>query len=164
MLIVGLIVAILILIVYQSVYVVGTNDKVIVYRLGRFSSIKGDGLRFKIPFLDSYRYIGSTYNTVCKTCQFICKDGESGVIEVVLRYHMNIDKLDINYIHDSYLIESIISDSVITVLASKPFKALYEINLIREDVIQTINNRIKQYCIVTDDVLFTFVKQYKCLT
>ncbi|PIE43558.1 MAG: FtsH protease activity modulator HflK [Gammaproteobacteria bacterium] len=107
-------IALVIFLGFQSVYTVNERERAVVLRFGKFSSVVGPGLQFKIPFVDTIEKVDVTKVRSASAQGHMLTEDEN-IVEVVLQvqYQVADPKAFVLYIRDAERTLTYATDSVL---------------------------------------------------
>ena len=145
----------------SSFYTVKSGTKAIVFTFGNISSVEGEGLHMKIPFIQSTQVVDIRTQKTTSPSDAGTKDLQQVTAQVALNYHLNDNKLKEIYSKTGLDVnEKIIEQRIQEIVKSVAAKYTAEQLLIqREAVKNEISSLLKinlsSYNIVLEDVQIT---------
>lgn len=144
-----------------SFYTVTSGERAIVLRFGEVKSVEGDGLHFKIPFMEAIRIVDVRTQKAHSPANAGTRDLQSVATEVALNYHLNADTLADTYSRIGLDVEQKIIDPRIQEVVKSVVARFSAEELLarREEVKSEIANGLRSsmsgYNIVVEDIQIT---------
>lgn len=130
---IGLIVVVIILAVigFSSFYTVNTGERGVVLRLGKLTGVVGEGLHFKMPFMDNIQFMSIRDHSLTVKTEVSSSDIQTITVEVSLVYAL--DPVKVGSVYQTYannientLVRPTLSEKINAIIAEYPIEAFVE--------------------------------------
>jgi Membrane protease subunits, stomatin/prohibitin homologs len=116
---------------FSAFFSVETGERGVVLRWGKLNSVAGEGLNFKMPFVDEVKYLSIRDQNLAIRSEVSSSDIQTITVEVSLVYSLNPS--EIGQIYQTYgsnientLIRPTLSEKINAVIAEYPIEAFVE--------------------------------------
>ena len=116
---------------FSAFFTVETGERGVVLRWGKLNSVAGEGLNFKMPFVDEVKYLSIRDQNLAIRSEVSSSDIQTITVEVSLVYSLNPS--EIGQIYQTYgsnientLIRPTLSEKINAVIAEYPIEAFVE--------------------------------------
>ena len=144
-----------------SIYTVDAGRKVIVLRFGEVVSIEGDGLHFKIPYIDDTIEVDIRTRKTEAPAGAGTKDLQSVNSDIAVNYHLDSDNLKDTYSRigldiEEKVIAPRIQEAIKAVVAKYSAEELLKKrDLVKEGIVELLRKDLSKYNVILEDVQIT---------
>lgn len=142
-------------------YVVKVYEKAVVLRFGKVHKIKGQGVWFKIPFVDNpvtYTVVTTTIETPVQT--LVTNDDKDVSIKAVVKYNINDVEIHTTSIYDAAdAISDITQGHIMNECNNMTYNECRDTLSLSNIITKKVRNEVKRYGIYIEQITLTnFIK------
>jgi len=142
---------------FWPLFKVQVYQKCVVLRNGKIYRVVGDGLWWKLPFIDEPNHYTVVTTTIATKAQTVrTKDGKNITIRSIIKYSINDVALHIESINDSDdAIIDFAQGHTMTKISSLDYSECSDISAISSELTKKLRNEVKKYGIYIEQQTIT---------